>query len=215
VSLSSREIEVLRRGAEASGVVLHETAVRDLERYVDELRLWLPRMNLVSRGDAKSLVERHVVDSLAGVPLLTSTRTDGIIADIGSGAGLPGVPLAIALAPRRFILVEPRRKRASFLRAVARVLEGATVEVREARVEELAGGDLDGRVAAAVTRASLPMSLFLEGVEGLLVPGGAAIAYRGESSGSASEAGGFSSPEILRHPTSPGAQLWCWRRTSA
>jgi 16S rRNA (guanine527-N7)-methyltransferase len=214
VALSHREIDSLLRGAAASGVTLAEAAVEDLERYVDELRRWLPRMSLVSRGDAAALVERHVVDSLAAAPLLEPTPTDAILADIGSGAGLPGVPLAVALAPRRFVLVEPRRKRASFLRAVGRSLKEAHLEVREARVEELAGSDLRGRVAAAVTRASLPGSVFLEGVRPLLAPGGLAVAYRGQGAGSEPDSPGFGSPEVLRHPTAPSAHLVCWRRST-
>jgi 16S rRNA (guanine527-N7)-methyltransferase len=214
VTLTPPEIDSLLRGAAASGVVLGKSAVEDLERYVDELRRWLPRMNLVSRGDTASLVGRHIVDSLAAAPLLEPTPTDAIIADIGSGAGLPGVPLAVALAPRRFVLVEPRRKRASFLRAVGRSLEGAHLEVREARVEELGASDLRGRLAAAVTRASLPTSVFLQGVHPLLAPGGLAVAYRGQGAGSEPDSPGFGSPEVLRHPTAPTAHLVHWRRST-
>ncbi len=214
MGLSNREIDSLRRGAAASGVVLEKAAVDDLERFLDELRRWLPRVNLVSRGDADSLVERHVVDSLAAASLLAATPTDAIIADVGSGAGLPGVPLAIALAPRRFVLVEPRRKRASFLRAVERSLGGTHLEIREARVEDLATSDLRGRLAAAVTRASLPMSAFLEGVHPLLVPGGLAIAYRGQDGAPEPNAPGFGSPGVSRHPTAPGAHLVRWRRSA-
>lgn len=212
MGLSGRELDSLRRGALASGVDLDDAAIANLARYVDELRRWLPRVNLVSQGDAASLVERHVVDSLAAAAVLRETPIDATIADIGSGAGLPGVPLAIVLAPRRFVLVEPRRKRASFLRAVGRLLEGVSLEVREARVEKLKVSDLEGKVAAAVTRATLPVVEFLSGVRPLLGPRGLAIAYRGGSAEDAPECAGFESPRVIAQPLAAGAHLDVWRR---
>jgi 16S rRNA (guanine527-N7)-methyltransferase len=213
VVLSSREVDDLRRGASASSVHLDDSAIANLERYVAELRRWIPRVNLVSRGDFGSLVERHVVDSFAAAPVLATTPGDGIIADIGSGAGLPGVPLAIALSPRRFVLVEPRRKRASFLRAVARVLKELSLEVREARLEELGATELRGSLAAAVTRASLPTGVFLEGVGPLLASAGLAVAYRGAHATPEPEEPGFAPPEVVPHPTAAGAHLVLWRKS--
>jgi 16S rRNA (guanine527-N7)-methyltransferase len=169
----------------------------------------------VSRGDADALIERHLVDSLAALTLLFATPEDALIADVGSGAGFPGIPLAVTLAPRRFVLVEPRRKRASFLRAAGRAIGAGRVEVRECRVEDLAEGDLRNRLTAAVTRASLASDAYLGAVRPLLRDGGQAIAYRSEADAAAETSRpGFTAPEIHPYRISGGrsACLVRWRR---
>jgi len=216
VPLTPSERAALERAAEEWGVVLGSESIARLGRYVDELRLWLPRVSLVSRGDAEDIVERHLVDSLAAAPLLAGTSEDALIGDIGSGAGLPGIPLAVALSPRRLILVEPRRKRASFLRAAARVAAPLAVEIRESRVEDLADGDLVDRLAATVTRAALTSDFYLASVRPLLRCGGQALAFRSEADASR-EAGspGFTEPEVHRYAIAGGRRRFAlvrWRR---
>ena len=84
-------------------------------------------MGLVSSSDADRLWERHIEDSLRGLGCM---RTEDIGAvDIGSGAGLPGIPLAIALPTVRFALIEPKRRRAAFLELAAESLELDNVSV--------------------------------------------------------------------------------------
>ena len=97
--------------------------VGTLRKYIAELELWNRRHNLV-RAEGDDLIIRHILDSLAGMAVLEDLcrrlqpeRSDGIkIADIGSGAGLPGIPLAIWMDWCRFYLVEKSGKRCSFLR---------------------------------------------------------------------------------------------------
>lgn len=87
--------------------------------YAELLEKWSARHNLVSFTGRKELVERHLVDALAGAPLLSGS---GNLLDIGSGAGLPGVPLLVANPEWRGTLLEPRQKRWAFLRLVIREL---------------------------------------------------------------------------------------------
>lgn len=170
----------LRAGAAALGVDLDARALDRLERYVDELERWNARSNLVGEHDRRALVERHVVDSLAAVPVVRAVGADLRIADVGSGAGLPGVPLAIVLEPREMVLVEPRRKRASFLRAVRRLLPDLPLRVVEGRVEDLAATSEDTASFDAVTsRAALDDSDLCNAAAPLLRDGGLLIAYRG------------------------------------
>lgn len=216
MALDEAEAAALRSGAATLGVSLDPTAVDRIARYVVELRRWMSRINLVGRGDAEVLIERHVVDSLAAAPFLELLAADARIADVGSGAGLPGIPLAIALRTRRFLLVEPRQKRASFLRAAVRAVAGPPIEVCEARLEDLAKA---GRsLSAVVTRAALASDELLAGAERLLQPGGLVIAYRSAADlPSEPSPKGFLPPEghLYRDPAG-GAQrcLVTWRRAS-
>jgi 16S rRNA (guanine527-N7)-methyltransferase len=119
-----------------------------LERYLRELGTWGQRMNLVGSLERADL-EVHVADALAAADHLPP----GIaLADLGSGAGFPGVPLAIARPDVRVSLVEVREKRAHFLRHVVRVL-GLQATVRCERFERIAPGAFDVVCLRAVGQA--------------------------------------------------------------
>jgi 16S rRNA (guanine527-N7)-methyltransferase len=105
-----------------------------LVRYAELLEQWSATHNLVRFRDRKDLVERHLVESLAACEYLAA---DGLLVDVGSGAGLPGVPLLAACGGWRGVLVEPRGKRWAFLRHVIRELELDATAVR-CRYRELA-----------------------------------------------------------------------------
>lgn len=169
----------LREHAGALGVELADGALRDLATFLDELELWNARVNLVGQHDRATLIDRHLVDSLAAVPLLRLLGGDLRIADLGSGAGLPGIPLAIALMPRAMLLVEPRRKRASFLRAVRRKLAGLPLDVHEGRAEEIDPA-VSGPFDAVVSRAALSDAELRSAAAPLVRNGGLLLAYRGE-----------------------------------
>ena len=95
-----------------------------LDAFEAILRRWSARYNLVSRRDAKRLRTRHVLDSLALLPWWSGT-----LADVGSGAGFPGVPLAVARPAARVVLVERSERKGLFLRHVAMELRLSNVEV--------------------------------------------------------------------------------------
>jgi 16S rRNA (guanine527-N7)-methyltransferase len=90
---------------------------------------------MVAAGDRDQLRERHILDSLRAAPLLGDAP--GVVADLGSGAGLPGVPLAIVRPDLVFRLVETRRRRVSFLELVADTLGMGNVAVVHERIERL------------------------------------------------------------------------------
>jgi 16S rRNA (guanine527-N7)-methyltransferase len=92
-------------------------------------------LGLISENDAGRLWDRHVLDSLRGLACIGPADQSAV--DLGSGAGLPGIPLAIALPTVRFTLVEPKRRRAGFLEAVAQTLGLANVSVAPVTAEEM------------------------------------------------------------------------------
>ena len=118
--------------AAAGHPVAPETAVA-LAEYLRLLVKWNRAYNLTGIRDPDELVGRHLVESLALAPRLRGER----IADVGTGAGLPGIPLAIVAPERRFVLIESRAKRVYFLRHVVMTLGLDNAEVAHTRVEDL------------------------------------------------------------------------------
>jgi 16S rRNA (guanine527-N7)-methyltransferase len=119
-------------------------AVEPLARYAEILERWSKRHNLVRFANREELVTRHLVDALAGAPLFTGA---GRLLDVGSGAGLPGVPLLAACPRWSGVLLEPRQKRWAFLRTVIREL-GLAATVERARYQDFGGNTTFDRITA-------------------------------------------------------------------
>jgi 16S rRNA (guanine527-N7)-methyltransferase len=122
---------------------------RSLRLYARLLEQFGPRLGLIGPTDVTDLWDRHVVDSLRGLPCLRPDDRD--VADVGSGAGLPGIPLALASPDRQFILVEANRRRAGFLELALENLRLTNAKVLVSRVEE---AELE--VDACLARAFAP-----------------------------------------------------------
>lgn len=148
-----------------------------LEIYLDLVRSWAPKLDLVSPGDLDRLEERHLADALRAVSLIDSLP-DGPAVDVGSGAGLPGVPLALAGRSRPWCLLEPRRRRAAFLEEVTREL-APHVEVLPLSAEEAARKPRLIEHAVAVARALSPPKEAFDLLTPLLREGGTAIVWVG------------------------------------
>ena len=101
--------------------------------YAELLEKWSRRHNLVSYTGREELVTRHLLDSMAAAPLIGDR---GRLVDVGSGAGLPGVPLLAACPGFSGVLLEPRQKRWAFLKQVIREL-GLDAEAERARFQDL------------------------------------------------------------------------------
>jgi 16S rRNA (guanine527-N7)-methyltransferase len=157
-----------------------------LRKYTAELEFWNTRHNLV-RAEGRSLAVRHILDSLAGVPVLRDVpelqrekvrREHGRglkIADIGSGAGLPGVPLAIWLEEDDVFLVEKSEKRCGFLRNVTALCGLKNCSVVCSPIEQI-----KERFDCCVFRALGDFSAYLPKLAAIIVPGGVLAAYKGK-----------------------------------
>jgi len=143
---------------------------QQLSRYVSLLYVWSGRTNLVSSEDRMKLATRHLLPSLAMRKVLLGLPHQ-IVADLGSGPGLPGVPLKISLPGAEFQLIEARRRRANFLREVVRKLALDRVEVVNSRVEEWVCPE-SARPNVIVSRATMASDQLVRYCAGLLRPGG-------------------------------------------
>lgn len=161
------------RDAAGFGVRLSERQGRLLVRLHDLLLERAVPLGLVGERDAGRLYERHVLDSLAAAAAFEPS--DRLAYDLGSGAGLPGLVLAIALPGCRFVLVEPRRRRAGFLELAAERLGLGNVSVAVARAEDL--GEGEGDVVTA--RAFAPLERSWRAAFRLLRPGGRLVYFAG------------------------------------
>lgn len=122
-------------------------ALDRMVRYAELLERWSGSHNLVRFSTREELVRRHLVEAVAAAPLLGD---GGRLLDVGSGAGLPGVPLLVVKGGWRGVLIEPRLKRWAFLRQVIRELE-LPAEAVALRYEAVAEGTCDAITVRALT----------------------------------------------------------------
>ncbi len=123
-----------------------------------ELAHWNQRINLTAISDPTEMIRGHLLDSLVARPLLQGHR----ILDVGTGAGFPGLPLAIAEPARSFELVDSNNRKIMFVQHVARILNLSNVSAVKARTEDYAPGNrFDTVIARAV--AALPRLLEIAG----------------------------------------------------
>lgn len=144
-----------------------------LARYLALMLRWNTAYNLTAIRDPREMVTKHLLDSLAMAPAVAGLAT---LADLGTGPGLPGIPLAIATPGLRVTLVESNGKKARFMREALRQLGLGNAEVAESRIEAL---DRPGQFAAITARAlaTLPQILTLGGH--LIAPDGVLLAMKG------------------------------------
>ncbi|MEX2575715.1 MAG: 16S rRNA (guanine(527)-N(7))-methyltransferase RsmG [Halofilum sp. (in: g-proteobacteria)] len=172
--------DVLSAGAEALGVPLEKSARDRLLIYRDELARWNRVHNLTAVRDPELMVPVHLLDSLALVPLVRGPR----VADLGSGGGLPGLPLAIVRPQWRVTLIEPRAKRAAFLAHVVRRLALDNVIVARTRGEDLLADPAgDDRFDTIACRAFGTLAEFIAAAGRLCSPGGCLLAAKGRDPG--------------------------------
>jgi len=111
-----------------------------LEKFIAEIELHNPALSLVGTDDRQELIVRHILDSLAPLGIISgivAERSLPCIADVGSGAGLPGIPLAVALPQAQCTLIERKGRRAGFLRDTVNVLGFRNVAVEEEEMEKV------------------------------------------------------------------------------
>jgi 16S rRNA (guanine527-N7)-methyltransferase len=155
-----------------------EVILSQLAGYIAEIELFNPALGLVGTSDRRELLIKHILDSLAPLSTLINCMGQGTgsIADVGSGAGLPGIPLAIVLPHAHITLIERMGRRANFLRNTKAALTLSNVTVEEAEMEKVR----PGRFSLVTFRAFKPLEpKMLRKLLRLCVEGGTLAAYKG------------------------------------
>ena len=160
----------LAHGLAELGLPLPDAAQQQLLAFRDLLLKWNKTYNLTALRDPEQAISHHLLDSLAILPYV---GTEPLL-DVGSGGGLPGIPLAIARPELSVRMVDTVQKKTTFLQQAAIQLGLRNVTVSHARVETL-----DGQYAQISSRAFAELSLFVTLTRHLLIPGGRWLAMKG------------------------------------
>ena len=159
-------------GARALALDIDEAQLAKLVAHLDLLDDWNSRMNLTAIRDRPSQLTKHLLDSLTVLPYLHGDR----IADVGSGAGFPGIPLAVVEPHRDVTLIESTGKKCRFLEHVRDALELKNVEVVQSRAESYKP---EVRFDTVIARAVGPVADLVRVAGPLVVGGGRLLAMKG------------------------------------
>jgi 16S rRNA (guanine527-N7)-methyltransferase len=170
--------ELLRDGLLELGLTPSETQTYSFMTYLSELKKWNKAYNLTGIKEDKDIVIKHFFDSLLYLRALPEGEIK--VADAGSGAGFPGLPIKIIRPEIEMYLIEPSRKKAAFLKHIIRQLGLKKAEVIEERIEEIRlDQGLPEFMDAAVTRALFSTKDFINKASHIVKKGGILILNKG------------------------------------
>jgi 16S rRNA (guanine527-N7)-methyltransferase len=165
--------EKLNQGLSALSLLLAESQVEAMLKFINLINKWNKAYNLTAVRDPLEMVDLHLLDSLAILPHVKSPR----LADIGTGAGLPGIPLAICLPDCQFTLVDSNSKKTRFVQQAVLELQLKNVEVVHSRVELFKPQHLFSTV---ISRAFANMGDIVNLTGHLLAEDGLLLAMKGQ-----------------------------------
>ena len=154
----------LREGAEALGLDLHQTQYDQLLEYLYLLEKWNQTYNLTAIKSLPSMMRYHLLDSLSMMPRLVNCRK---AIDVGSGAGLPGIPLAIAMPDSFWVLLDSNSRKTRFIRQAIAHCGLKNAQVVQARVQDYDAPDSPDFI---VSRAYASLTEFCDSVTHLMAP---------------------------------------------
>jgi 16S rRNA (guanine527-N7)-methyltransferase len=170
--------ELLRIGLLESGITPSDEQINAFMRYLSELKKWNKAYNLTGLKKDEDIIIKHFLDSLLYLKAMPAETMR--VADIGSGAGFPGIPGKIIRPEIEMYLIEPSGKKTAFLRHIIWQLQLKKIEVIEKRIEELkVNQGLPFAVDIAVTRALFDVSGFIRKASPIVKQGGILILNKG------------------------------------
>lgn len=172
--MAERESDRLLLATQTLGLSVSPEQIEQLVAYVDLLEKWNRAYNLTAIRDRREIVDRHLIESLSIAPFLSGDSR----VDVGTGAGLPGIPLAIIEPSVHYVLLDSNGKKTRFLSEVKRALALSNINVETTRVESWRP---DRHFDAVVTRAFADLGTTLERVDHLMGPQGMLFAMKTES----------------------------------
>jgi 16S rRNA (guanine527-N7)-methyltransferase len=169
----------LELGVAELGLALSQKQVADLNTFLQELERWNRVHNLTSVEGEQASIDLHLIDSIAILPIMREflPPTQVHIADLGSGGGLPAIPIAIAEPNWSISLIEAVRKKTAFLQNVKGKLGLSNASIYSDRVEHVASLE-PGKYDAVISRAFTSLDRFLDLAEPFLKPGGLVFAMK-------------------------------------
>lgn len=168
---------ILVQGASEMAVALSEAQITNLLSYIREFDKWNKAYNLSAIRDIRQMVARHLLDSLSVVPyFLTSKHATQHVIDVGTGGGLPGIPLAIMFPEKKFTLLDSAGKKTRFLFHVKTLLKLENVNVENRRVEEFQPKQ---KFNVVISRAFASLQDMTDGCTHLLENDGVFLAMKG------------------------------------
>ena len=173
--MTDRLEATLEQGLRDLALGVPANAQQKLLHYLHLIAKWNKHFNLSGITAIQEMVPLHLLDSLAISPYLEGER----ILDIGSGAGLPGIPLAIANPDKNFVLLDSNGKKTRFLFQVKVALELSNVEVIDARVDEYLSTADTGEFSLITCRAFSSLSSIVKMIEKPLASGTKLLAMKG------------------------------------
>ncbi|MFT3906642.1 MAG: 16S rRNA (guanine(527)-N(7))-methyltransferase RsmG [Steroidobacteraceae bacterium] len=172
MSERASEAQRLQRGAAALGIMLEALQIEQLQQLLDELTRWNRAYNLTAVTERGAMLTHHLLDSLSAAAALQGEH----IADVGTGGGFPGLPLAVLFPARRFTLIDSNSKKLRFVAHAARTLGLGNVATRHARAESLHEPIPGGTV---VTRAYAALPELVSSIAGLCAASTLVLAMKG------------------------------------
>ena len=171
---------LLSAGTQELGLSLSPAALEQFLFYGKELLRWNARVNLTGLKNLPDVVIRHFLDSLAVWPWIKDLHS---LADIGAGAGFPGLPLKLALPHLHLTLIESTGKKTVFLQYIIAHLGLVDVAVRQVHLTPALARQWGPSFQGVITRATFPLARYLELGAPLVKPGGQLIALKGPGLG--------------------------------
>ncbi len=169
-------LKELRLWARRTGIALTEEHIGQLRCYLDTLLLWNRKVSLVSQTDPGTIIAKHLADSVFAATICNARER---LADLGSGAGFPGLPIAILRPKATVWVIESRAKRASFLSEAIRSASLTNAQLYHGRIETAAASlRHHGRYTLVISRALSALPEFLALARPLLHSNGRAVAMK-------------------------------------
>ena len=182
VATTEKQVELsFRRGLAQLGVNGEEQALAKLVHYCLELTKWNRKVNLIAKNTPlEDIIEKHFLDSLTLVPVLDKLKLQNTtLLDVGSGAGFPGLVLKIVRPDWTITLLEPRKRRVTFLQHIIRQLGLDTITVADSRIEQ--GGLPEKNYGIITGRAVASVAQFLDMVSAFASPETHVVCMQGVS----------------------------------
>ena len=161
------------------GLTIGDSQAEQFVRYLAHLIEWNKTINLTAIIDPKEIIIKHFVDSLAAL-VATSFPQNGVVLDVGSGGGFPGIPLKIVRSDMRLVLIEPVQKKCSFLNSVIGLLKLQDVSTFDGTIEQYAKRPIRHVIDMVVVRA-LKYEEIRKHIPALLTSKGKVVLYRTEA----------------------------------